>query len=226
MASLNIDGDLLPVPGRPIPSYPVTKSREGTRRLRSDTRRNMNSLLRAVGEEVEQNPGGVSMQSAAARAGIGTATAYRYFSSLEELLEAYTLMITQELRDFSRDCPLEGAELFKAVLARWIDVVLDHGKVMVQLRSKTGYLQRLDQGDPVIATSRTIWERPLAGLLKERGMPQTSLRQALFLHNALTDPRDILDLVESEQLRPEELGEYLREALVGSLEGWISAVAR
>ncbi|BCW36027.1 TetR family transcriptional regulator [Arthrobacter sp. StoSoilA2] len=193
--------------------------------MRSDTRRNIKSLLQAVGAEIEHNPGGVSMQSAAARAGIGTATAYRYFSSLDELLEAYTLMITQELRDFSRDCTLEGADLFNAVLDRWIDLVLEHGKVLVQLRSRTGYLQRLDQGDPVIATSRTIWERPLASLLKDYGMPQTSLRQALFLHNALTDPRDILDLVEAEQLKPQDLGEYLREALVGSLKGWISAVA-
>ena len=45
--------------------------------MRSDTRRNIRLLLNAVAEVIEDDPTGLSMQSAAARAGIGTATAYR-----------------------------------------------------------------------------------------------------------------------------------------------------
>lgn len=179
--------------------------------------------MRAVGEEMAQNPASVTMQSAAARAGIGTATAYRYFSSLEELLEAYTINTAEELRDFAHDCPLTGSDLYKAVLSRWITLVLEHGKVMVQLRSRSGYLHRLDQGHPVIATSRAIWEQPLRGLLQDLGLPDTLLRQALFLNNALSDPREILDLNETENLEPEQIANQLLEALSGSIQGWAEA---
>ncbi|MGO4590220.1 TetR/AcrR family transcriptional regulator [Paenarthrobacter sp. 2TAF44] len=180
--------------------------------------------MRAVGEEIDQNPAGVTMQSAAARAGIGTATAYRYFSSLDELLEAYTINTTEELRQFAHECPLTGSELYNAVLSRWITLVLEHGKVMVQLRSRFGYLDRLDRGDPVIAASRAIWEQPLRGLLQDLGLPDTLLRQALFLNNALSDPREILDLSETEKLEPEQIANQLLEALSGSLQGWANAM--
>ncbi|WP_457967311.1 TetR/AcrR family transcriptional regulator [Arthrobacter sp. D1-29] len=183
----------------------------------------MKSLMLAVGEEIAENPGNVTMQSAAARAGIGTATAYRYFSSLDELLEAYTINITEELRDFARQCPLSGRDLYNAVLSRWITLVLEHGKVMVQLRSRSGYLHRLDQGDPVIATSRDIWEQPLKGLLQDLSLPDSLLRHALFLNNALSDPREILDLSETEKLKPEQIAGQLLEALSGSLHGWADA---
>ncbi len=182
--------------------------------------------MRAVGQEIAQDPANVTMQSAAARAGIGTATAYRYFSSLEELLEAYTINITEKLRDFAHGCPLTGSELYNAILSRWIALVLEHGKVMVQLRSRSGYLQRMDQGDPVIATSRAIWEQPLRGLLQELGLPETLLRQALFLNNTLSDPREILDLNETEKLEPEQIANQLVEALTGALHGWADASRR
>jgi AcrR family transcriptional regulator len=182
--------------------------------------------MRAVGEEIAQNPANVTMQSAAARAGIGTATAYRYFSSLEELLEAYTINITEELRDFAHKCPLSGSELYKGILSRWITLVLEHGKVLVQLRSRSGYLHRLDQGDPVIATSRAIWEEPVRELLQELILPETLLRQALFLNNALSDPREILDLSETEKLEPDQIANQLRDALTGALHGWADATDR
>jgi len=189
-------------------------------RVRSDTRRNIARLLEAVGEEIELNPSGVTMQSAAARAGIGTATAYRYFSSVEDLVAAYVVRIFDELRTFSQDCPLAGVALFEAVLARWIDLVLEHGKVMVQLRSRVGYLERLDARDAVIERSRAIWERPVSALLSEVGQPAGMLRQALFLTNVLTDPREILDLRMTEGLRADEIGARLRDAIAGAIAGW------
>ncbi|MGO4535128.1 TetR/AcrR family transcriptional regulator [Leifsonia sp. 2MCAF36] len=188
--------------------------------MRSDTRRNIARLMEAVGEEIEQNPGGVNMQSAAARAGISTATAYRYFSSVDELIAAYVIRIFDELRSFSHDCPLSGVELFDAVLARWIDLVLEHGKVMVQLRSRTGYLERWDAGEAVIQRSREIWERPVAALLQQIEQPESMLRQALFLANLLTDPREIIDLHQTEHLGAARIAEHLGDAVAGAITGW------
>ncbi|WP_457967309.1 TetR/AcrR family transcriptional regulator [Arthrobacter sp. D1-29] len=159
----------------------------------------------------------MSLQGVAARAEVGVATAYRYFSSLDELLEAYTINITEELRDFARQCPLSGRDLYNAVLSRWITLVLEHGKVMVQLRSRSGYLHRLDQGDPVIATSRDIWEQPLRGLLQDLSLPDSLLRHALFLNNALSDPREILELSSADAMTSNDIASVLAGAVAGAL---------
>jgi len=187
--------------------------------VRSDTKRNQQQLIRAVAEEVRQNPNGISMQSVAVRAKVGVATAYRYFSSLDELLTAYMVQIMEELQAFVAECELTGSELFDATLARWVDLVLDHGKVMVQLRSRSGYLDRLDHGDLVIGASLLIWERPVAGLLEDLGLQKATLRQALFICNALSDPREVLDLHEADRLSRDEIRRTLSAALTGALRG-------
>jgi AcrR family transcriptional regulator len=163
------------------------------------------------------------MQSAAARAGIGTATAYRYFSTLDDLIAAYVLEVFEGMRTFSRDCQRTGTRLFEAVLERWIEEVLRNGKAMVQLRSRAGYLDRLDSGDAVIARAREIWERPLAGLLNELNLPSDMLRPAMFLTNVLTDPREILDLHETEKLSVREIRARLCGAITGSITGWLGS---
>ncbi|BCW36026.1 TetR family transcriptional regulator [Arthrobacter sp. StoSoilA2] len=187
--------------------------------MRSDTKRNISRLLEAVAEEVSENAGSLSLQGVAARAEVGVASAYRYFPSVDALLEAYMLKISAELRDFSKDCQLGGVELYDAVLARWVDLVLEHGAVLVQLRSKTGYLQRLLAQEPVMEVSRAIWERPLKALLGESGLTPDALVQALFLNNALSDPREILELHSVESLTRQQIPGRLRASLIGALFG-------
>jgi AcrR family transcriptional regulator len=191
--------------------------------LRSDTRRNIRLLLNAVAEEIEENPSGLSMQSAAARAGIGTATAYRYFSTLDDLVAAYVLEVFEELKTFSHDAGQRGTELFDVVLSKWIDVVLTNGQAMVHLRSRSGFLQRLDTDDPVIDRARDIWERPLLGLLHDLELPADQLRSALFLTNILSDPREILDLHRTEGLQPEEIRQNVEGAIRGAIIGMRNA---
>ncbi|WP_223878279.1 TetR/AcrR family transcriptional regulator [Microbacterium radiodurans] len=188
--------------------------------MRSDTRRNIRLLLNAVAEEIEENPTGLSMQSAAARAGIGTATAYRYFSTLDDLVAAYVLEVFEELKTFSHDATESGAELFNVVLREWVDVVLRNGQAMVHLRSRSGFLQRLDAGNPVIDRSREIWERPLASLLDDMDEPATDLRWAMFLANILSDPREILDLHRAAGLSVDEICASLDGAIRGAIAGW------
>lgn len=188
--------------------------------MRSDTRRNIQSLLKAVAEEVEENHQGISLQSVAARAEVGTTTAYRYFSSLDELLRAYMAQILETLHDFSDNCDQQGVSLFHAVMRRWVDLVLEHGRVMVQLRSRSGFLERLDRGDPVIDVSRRSWERPLAALLADLQLPPDRLRQALFLCNVLSDPREILDLYNTDKLTPDQIADRLTAFLAGALGEW------
>ncbi|MDI2037290.1 TetR/AcrR family transcriptional regulator [Paenarthrobacter nitroguajacolicus] len=188
--------------------------------MRSDTRRNISSLLAAVGEEIEVNAQGVTLQSVAARAGVAKATAYRYFSSLDELTTAYTVQSMQQMRQFSTESTLKGEELFRSVLGQWVAMVFDHGHVMVQLRSRKGYLDRFDHGDPVIDVSREIWERPMSELLSEKGLSQSLLRHALFLCNIFVDPREVLDLRNSESMTAEQIVSDLDSTIHGAVVGW------
>ena len=55
---------------------------------RKDAVRNQRKLLEATGDVLRTEPQNASVPLIAARAGLATATAYRYYSSLHELLTA------------------------------------------------------------------------------------------------------------------------------------------
>ena len=192
-------------------------------RMRNDTRRNRSGLLKAVGEAVRESPGELSMQNMAARAEIATATAYRYFSSIDDLLSAYVLNVVGELKAYSATSTKRGAELFDDVLAEWIRLIAEHGPVLVQLRSRSGFLKRLQAEDPVITTVVSAWDKPLRAVLKNWRIPDRFLPEAIFLLNVLIDPREVLDLQSSRQLSAETIQQKLTAALMGAVQGWVGS---
>ncbi|SER00275.1 transcriptional regulator, TetR family [Lentzea xinjiangensis] len=192
----------------------------GGRKLRSDTRRNRRRLLEAVGELAREAPDELTMQAVAARAEIGPATAYRYFSSMEEVLAAYVLSVVEELSDFTSTSTAQGRPLFDAVVDKWVDLLAQHGPALVQLRSRRGYLERLHDGNEIIATMRDAWSEPVRGLLDDIGLPHEMLEDALFLNNMIFDPREVQDLLQERRLSRREVITRLTEAYCGALRGW------
>jgi AcrR family transcriptional regulator len=195
----------------------------GRRKLRSDTRRNHRRLLQAVSELAREAPGELTMQAVAARAEIGPATAYRYYSSIDDVLAAYVLSVVEELRDFSTTSSAEGRPLFDAVVERWVDLLAEHGPAMVQLRSRRGFLERLHNGNEIIRASRDAWSKPVQGLLDDLGLPSNMIDYALFLSNMMYDPREILDLLQETDLSRRQVITRLSEAYLGALRGWARA---
>ena len=192
----------------------------GGRKLRSDTRRNRRRLLEAVGELAREAPDELTMQAVASRAEIGPATAYRYFSSMEEVLAAYVLSVVEELSDFTAASTAQGRPLFEAVADKWVDLLCDHGPALVQLRSRRGYLERLHDGNEIIATMRDAWSEPVLGLLRDLGLSEDLLEDALFLNNMMFDPREVQDLLQGKRLSRREVITRLTEAYCGALRGW------
>ncbi len=192
----------------------------GERKLRSDTRRNLRRLLEAVGELAREAPDELTMQAIAARAEIGPATAYRYFSSMEEVLAAYVLSVVEELSDFTATSTAQGRPLFDAVVDKWVDLLDQHGPALVQLRSRRGYLERLHDGNEIIATMRDAWSEPVRGLLDDIGLPHEMLEDALFLNNMIFDPREVQDLLQEGRLSRRKVINRLTEAYCGALRGW------
>ena len=191
--------------------------------MRSDTRRNRRRLLEAVGELAREAPDELTMQAVASRAEIGPATAYRYFSSLDEVLAAYVFSVVQELNEFTATSTAQGRPLFNAVVDKWADLLAEHGPALVQLRSRRGYLERLHDGNEIIAAMRDAWADPVRGLLDDIGLPDEMLEYALFLNNMMFDPREVHDLLRQGNLSRREVITRLTEAYCGALRGWARA---
>ena len=192
----------------------------GGRKLRSDTLRNRRRLFEAVRELAREAPDELTMQAVASRAEIGPATAYRYYSSLEEVLAAYVLSVVQELNEFTTESTAQGRPLFDAAVDKWLDLLVEHGPALVQLRSRRGYLERLHNGNEIIETMRNAWSEPVLALLGDLELPTKMLEHALFLNNMIYDPREVLDLMNETSLSRREIVTRLTEAFCGALRGW------
>ena len=162
--------------------------------MRRDAAQNRRRLLDATGALLRTDASNISVPAVAERAGLSAATAYRYFSSLDELLDDYLQTVIVALRAHSHDCPKRGTALFEDVASEWGRLVNIYGPAMVQLRSRRGFLERLDAGDPTVVIVRDAWERPIRSVLRALNIPDEHFDHALFIYNLLFDPREILDL--------------------------------
>ncbi|MEV7979878.1 TetR/AcrR family transcriptional regulator [Streptomyces sp. NPDC086519] len=161
----------------------------------------------------------MSVARIAQRAGLSSATAYRYFPSLDELLTTYLHDVIVRLRDYSHDCPKTSTALFEDVVHEWGRLLTMYGTAMIQLRSREGFLHRLRSNDAVISTVRDAWERPVRSVMRKLGVPDDQFDHALFLYNVLFDPREVLDLV-GEGLPLDDALDRLIAAYYGALRGW------
>ncbi|KMS73374.1 TetR family transcriptional regulator [Streptomyces viridochromogenes] len=190
--------------------------------MRRDAVRNRRKLLEAAGETLRTEPGAVTMAVIAERASLSPATAYRYFPSVEEVVKAYLLGVIVQLRNYSHDCPKTGPALFEDVSQEWARLVRSYGPAMVQIRSRTGFLTRLRNNDEVITPVRDAWERPIRTVMRHLDVPDEHFDHALFLCNAMFDPREILDLI-STGLTEETAISRMTGAYYGALQGWARA---
>jgi AcrR family transcriptional regulator len=190
-----------------------------SRTLRRDAAANRQRLLDAAGEILRTRPERASMPSIAKLAGVGTATAYRFFPTLEVLLNSYLHGVVVQLRDYSHDRPTTGPKLFDDVLAEWLRLLGIYGPAMVQLRSRRGLLERLHARDPVVTTLRDAWERPIRAVMRNERIPDHHFEAALLLYNALFDPREVLDLLRTG-MSQDELKARLTSAYKAAIRGW------
>ncbi|HXR72591.1 TetR/AcrR family transcriptional regulator [Actinocrinis sp.] len=190
--------------------------------MRRDAIRNRRKLLDATGELLREGSGAAVMPAIAERAGLSVATAYRYFPSLDELLNAYLLGVVVQLRNFSHDCPKTGPALFEDVVREWARLLRHYGPGMIQIRSHTGFLTRLRHNDEVITPVRDTWERPIRTVLRHLDVSDEHFDHALFLFNIMFDPREILDLINTG-FTEEDAVAGLTSAYYGAVQGWAQA---
>ncbi len=153
-------------------------------------------------------------------AGMSTATSYRYFQSLDEVAQAYLVKVMTELRDFANSRPETGHELLQIVSRFWVNMVMEHGAVLVQIRSRRGFFDRLHGKVASTVRGHEARRRALYGVLVEEGLPVSLQEDAAMLYNTMFDPRDILDLINLRGLDPDRVTDVLIQSFVGALKGW------
>jgi hypothetical protein len=89
-------------------------------------------------------------------------------------------------------------------------------RTLVQLRSRRGFLERLQASDRVVVIVRDAWERPIRSVLRALGIPDEHFDRALSIYNLLFDPREILDLQRHERSLEVSLA-ILTSAFYGAL---------
>jgi AcrR family transcriptional regulator len=177
-------------------------------------------LLDAATHVLRAEPATATMQSIARRAALSQATAYRHFPSVEALVEAYHQEVIASLADHGERSRKTGKALFEHQAACWVKLQRVHGPVIVRSSSQRGFLERLRGAEAMATLSGSAWDPALKGVLADLELPESLLDVARFLHDALFDPREILDLTKTAGLPDEQVVRRLSDAFYGALTGW------
>jgi AcrR family transcriptional regulator len=190
-----------------------------TGKVRSDTKRNRKYLIRAAGELFAAADGPINMVDLASHAEISTATAYRHFNSVADVLTAYRYDVGLQLNEYSQKQTINGLPLLEAVSQKWVLLVVKNGAAMVHTRSPEGYLARLRQRPAYLQVQADALERPLREATAELGLDDLG-DEGMFLWNILFDPREIFDLIGTLGLTPAQASARLMATFKGALAGW------
>jgi len=181
-------------------------------------------LVRVNARLLKRGTPSANMTELARSAGVSTSTAYRHFASLDDVAQEHRTQVLIELRDFGAQQPEIGRELLSALSRRWVDLVMEHGHVLVTARSQRGFYERIANAIPSTVLAREARRKALFGVLDELGLPPTLEEDAAMLYNTLFDPRDILDLLNLRGFSPVRVTELLLAAFLGALDGWVAAL--
>jgi AcrR family transcriptional regulator len=187
--------------------------------VRSDTERNHRRLIKAAAFLVSRHGINVKMVDVAERAEVATATAYRHFSSVDEILAEYRFDVGLRLLEFSQKCDSTGVTLLTDVSREWVRLVVKHGGAMVHTRSDVGYLERLRSGARYLTVQADALQRPIAEAATELGLSDPG-DEGMFLWNILFDPREVFDLLRTVGLSEERVAARLVGAFCGAIAGW------
>lgn len=182
-------------------------------------------ILEALDRLVSEGKMPQSLSDLGRAANLSPATTYRYFNSMDEVVRAYLVHVMSELRDYSDRQPEMGVALLHKISRFWIGMCDLHGPVLVQIRSRVGFYERIQNATESTVLGFVARRRALAGTLDELGLSAGLIEDAGMLYNMMFDPRDILDTMKSRDISPDALTTLMVDCFTGALRGWAGSGA-
>jgi len=175
---------------------------------RADSRITRDRLIEAVGDWVATSGAAPArLADLADVSGLSIATAYRHFASIDDAVRAYVVRLPEQaaVRFAKADrAQLSAVERFHRWNRAWVRASLDQGDVAVHLRSPRGFLERRAEREPTVAFVCDRVE-PLLDALVDDLVP------ALVVWNAVSDPREVLDLHNALHWSPERVARFITD---------------
>jgi AcrR family transcriptional regulator len=177
------------------------------------------ALIAAVGRQVGgQHEPPTSLVEAARIARVSTATAYRHFASLDELVLAHVMQLPERavenfdrrLRRLTRsEHSPTAVERFSLWNRCWVDSCVEFGPSAVALRSAEGFLARRARREPSVFFVCANVE-PLLASLGGTADPLS----LLVMWNAMSDPREVLDLRATRRWSAARIATFVTNTVV------------
>lgn len=176
------------------PSHsPVAAPRAATR---SDAIAMRQVILSAAGELIAECGHDFGLPELARRAGVGTATVYRHFDGVPDVVEQYHSGLIFELTAALRAVSQVGGSrrVFERYCARWVESAERWGPAAVRIRPHEGVLTRSDGDHPQSRELYSTLAPLLAELMTDEVIPGQSTEFAVLLWVTVFDERLILEL--------------------------------
>ncbi|SDP16832.1 DNA-binding transcriptional regulator, AcrR family [Nakamurella panacisegetis] len=187
--------------------------------LRSDARRTRERLLEAAAQLLEAGGQHFTLPDLARQAGVGTATVYRHFADVGEVLAAVEVQSIEGLTAAisAVDPNLDARVRFESVCALWVGRSSRESAPVRFLRSPEGVLERAHRGDPSITALVSALGLVVAALIDEHVVPDQDLTAAVLIWITLFDERTVVDLSRTHGWTTHKITDYLGRALLGAL---------
>ena len=175
---------------------------------RTDSRITRDRLIESVGTWVAAN--GTAPRRLAdltELADVSVATAYRHFASIDDVVRTYVLRLPEQAAQrFAHGdrADHDPRDRFHRWNRAWVRASIDQGSVAVHLRSARGFLERRAEREATVAFVCDQVE-PLLGPLVPDLIP------ALVVWNAVSDPREVLDLHHTTKWSQERVARFVTE---------------
>jgi AcrR family transcriptional regulator len=164
--------------------------------LRADTRRTRDKLIAAAQQLLEEQGMSFALPDVARVSGVGTATVYRHFDSVQqlcvELHDQIVTALTNDLRELTLE--LTGNELLQAMSMRWIhgsEVWASAGR---HVRSTEGFLQRTRDGVRYAVEHYDVLNGAIDKFVASGLIPELDRDYAVLMWITLYDERVFVDL--------------------------------
>ncbi len=164
------------------------------------------------------------MPELARQAGIGPATVYRHFDTINDAMMAFENRTIEGLIDeiVQTRAHLRGLACFHQVCLLWATRAATVSADARYIRSPAGFLQRLQQQDPQITLLSDNLQFILQDLSSEGTLPSLDgvrLDTAALLWVTLFDERMIVDLTRTQGWTASHTADFLGSAVLAGLKG-------